>query len=26
MEKKTSTYQGFCYLMFVKFYLKKLAK
>lgn len=26
MEKKTSTYQGFCYLMFSKYYLKKLAK
>ena len=26
MEKKTSTYQGFCHLMFVKYYLKKLAK
>jgi transposase len=26
MEKKTSTYQGFCYLMFVKYYLKKLIK
>ena len=26
MEKKTSTYQGFCYLMFAKYYLKKLAK
>jgi transposase len=26
MEKKTSTYQGFCYLMFVKYYLKKLVK
>ena len=26
MEKKTSTYQGFCYLMFTKYYLKKLAK
>lgn len=26
MEKKTATYQGFCYLMFVKYYLKKLAK
>lgn len=26
MEKKTSTYQGFCVLMFIKYYLKKLAK
>lgn len=26
MEKKTATYQGFCYLMFIKYYLKKLAK
>jgi len=26
MEKRTSTYQGFCYLMFIKYYLKKLAK
>lgn len=26
MEKKTSTYQGFCYLMFVKYYIKKLVK
>lgn len=26
MEKKTSTYQGFCHLMFIKFYLKKLVK
>lgn len=26
MEKKTSTYQGFCYLMFVKYYVKKLVK
>lgn len=26
MEKKTSTYQGFCYLMFAKYYLKKLAR
>ncbi len=26
MEKKTSTYQGFCHLMFVKYYAKKLAK
>lgn len=26
MEKKTSTYQGFCYLMFVKYYLKKLVR
>ena len=26
MEKKTSTYQGFCYLMFIKYYLKKLVK
>lgn len=26
MEKKTSTYQAFCHLMFIKYYLKKLAK
>lgn len=26
MEKKTSTYQGFCHLMFIKYYLKKLVK
>jgi len=26
MEKKTSTYQGFCHLMFIKYYLKKLLK
>jgi transposase len=26
MEKKTSTYQGFCLLMFIKYYLKKLTK
>jgi transposase len=26
MEKKTSTYQGFCHLMFIKYYLKKLSK
>jgi len=26
MEKKTSTYQGFCHLMFIKYYLKKLNK
>ena len=26
MEKKTSTYQGFCYLMFLKYYVKKLVK
>jgi transposase len=26
MEKKTSTYQGFCHLSFIKYYLKKLAK
>ena len=26
MEKKMSTYQGFCHLMFIKYYLKKLAK
>lgn len=26
MEKKTSIYQGFCLLMFIKYYLKKLAK
>lgn len=26
MEKKTSIYQGFCYLMFIKYYLKKIAK
>lgn len=26
MEKKTSTYRGFCHLSFIKHYLKKLAK
>lgn len=26
MEKRTKTYQGFCYMAFIKFYLKKLAK
>lgn len=26
MEKKMSTYQGFCHLMFIKYYLKKLVK
>ncbi len=26
MEKKTSTYQGFCHMMFIKYYLKKLVK
>lgn len=26
MEKKTATYEGFCYLMFIKYYLKKLIK
>ena len=26
MEKRMRTYQGFCYMAFVKFYLKKLAK
>ena len=26
MEKRTSTYQGFCHLMFIKHYLKKLIK
>lgn len=26
MEKKTSTYQAFCHLMFIKYYLKKLVK
>jgi len=26
MEKKTSTYQGFCHLMFIKYYLKKLSR
>ena len=26
MEKKTSTYQGFCHLMFAKYYLKKLVR
>ena len=26
MEKKTSAYQGFCHLMFIKYYLKKLSK
>lgn len=26
MEKSTRTYQGFCYMAFIKFYLKKLAK
>jgi transposase len=26
MEKKTSVYQGFCHLMFAKYYLKKLVK
>lgn len=26
MEKKTSTYQGFCHLMFIKYYLKRLAR
>jgi len=26
MEKKTSTYQGFYHLMFIKYYLKKLSK
>ncbi len=26
MEKRTATYQGFCHLMFIKYYLKKLIK
>lgn len=26
MEKKTSTYQAFCHLMFIKYYLRKLSK
>jgi len=26
MEKSTRTYQGFCHLAFIKYYLKKLAK
>ncbi|KKT01547.1 MAG: hypothetical protein UV78_C0058G0001, partial [Parcubacteria group bacterium GW2011_GWA2_43_17] len=26
MEKKAVNYQGFCHLMFIKYYLKKLAK
>jgi IS5 family transposase len=26
MEKRTRTYQGFCYMAFIKFYLKKLAR
>ena len=26
MEKSTRTYQAFCYMAFIKFYLKKLAK
>jgi len=26
MEKKAANYQGFCYLMFIKYYLKKLSK
>lgn len=26
MEKKTANYEGFCYLMFIKYYIKKLVK
>lgn len=26
MEKKAVNYQGFCHLMFIKYYLKKLAR
>ena len=26
MEKRMRTYQGFCYMAFIKFYLKKLAR